>query len=172
MNIIGKYIKKIILINTLFILLSINLYAEIYEANVDNIYNDIRINAAITEFDFDLESVIYKKPLIIIPVLKQCTNCSKILSEVYNIYTNYTGLFYILVPVIDWTEVNYYREKYGDLFIYIPAFITSMKKLDKLPYIAATDKNGNILMEYYIDNTDNFINNLGLEKLINKIIKY
>lgn len=140
---------------------------SIYRFNYDNIYDDIRMNAAFMDMSFDLEANIVKKPLLLIVTLRNCDNCNNIINNINDLYPKYIGLFYPVLVLANWEEVTYYRNKYGNQFIYIPLIFTSMKNIKNIPYIVITNRQG-IILEAYAKN----LNRNEIDILINKIIKY
>ena len=150
----------------LFSIISVNAQDTIYVYNKDNIYEDIRMNANSLDLDFDLESNIIKKPLFLVVTLRNCDNCNSIINNILELYPKYTGVFYPVIVLANWEEVSYYKNKYGNQFIYIPLIITSMKNVTNIPYIVLTNRQGIIKAVY-----NRKLDKHEVEVLINSIVK-
>ena len=111
----------------------------------DNIKNDIQLNTKLLNMTFDINKVFMNKPALVVAVMTTCPFCKKELEYLSTVYTEYYGLFNIIVAVADWANVNNIRTTYGDSFIYIPAVISNLKKVSSVPYNVFALKTGEIV---------------------------
>jgi thioredoxin-related protein len=108
---------------------------------------------------FKAENLPFEKPIVIIYFSPDCDDCVKFMDSLFKRIDAFKGTSLVLITYLSVDELTKFTNKYGiNNFKNIYAgtessanFIRNYYKVEKMPFVALYDKNGNIISSYSKD---------------------